>query len=67
MVKKNPLRGEERRFISTKLYRSEFANLMKICETEGINGKPKSLHQKLRELVQKEVNKKLGGVLKDEV
>lgn len=60
---KNPLRGEERRVISTKLYRSEFANLMKICDAEGKDGKPKSLHQKLRELVQEEVNEKLGGVL----
>jgi hypothetical protein len=56
----NRLRGEERRVISTKLYRSEFVNLMKICEAED-----KSIHQKLRELVQKEVNEKLGGVLKD--
>jgi len=59
--KENPLRGEERRVISTKLYRSEFANLMKICEGEG-----KSVHQKLRELVQKEVNEKFGGVLGDD-
>ena len=54
----NSLRGEERRVISTKLYRSEFANFMKICEAEN-----KSVHQKLRELVQKEIKEKLGGAL----
>lgn len=58
MSNKNPLRGEERRVISTKLYRPEFANLMKICDAEG-----KKINAKLRELVQKEINEKLGGVL----
>ena len=43
-------RGEGRRVVSTKLYRSEFTNVMKICEAEG-----KSIHQKLRELVQQEI------------
>ncbi|MEK6909299.1 MAG: hypothetical protein AABX23_04575 [Nanoarchaeota archaeon] len=43
-------RGEGRRVVSTKLYRSEFANIMKICEAEN-----KSIHQKLRELVQQEI------------
>lgn len=55
---KNSLRGEERRVISTKLYRSEFANFVKICEEEG-----KSIHAKLREMVRSEINSRLGGVL----
>lgn len=55
MEKKNPLRGEERRVISTKLYRPEFANLMKICDAEG-----KKVNGKLRELIMEEVDEKVG-------
>lgn len=55
MDKKNPLRGEERRVVSTKLYRPEFANLMKICQKEG-----KNVNAKLREMVQREIVEKVG-------
>ena len=61
MVKNNTLRGEERKIVSTRLYRPEFVNFMKICESEK-----KSVNQKLREMVREETNKKLGGVLESE-
>ena len=51
-------RGEERKIVSTRLYRSEFANFAKICQAEG-----KSVNAKLREMIRKEVNKQFGGVL----
>ena len=59
-MKGDSLRGEERKIVSTRLYRPEFANFMKICEEEGKNGKPKSVNQKLREMIREEINKKLG-------
>lgn len=58
MKKDNELRGEERRVVSTKLYRSEFANFLKICEAEE-----KTINAKLREMIRKEINEKRGGVL----
>jgi hypothetical protein len=61
MGDKNPLRGEERRVISTKLYRSEFANLAKVCEKEG-----KSVHTKLREMVQHEIENKIASIKENE-
>jgi len=50
MKEKNSLRGEERRVISTKLYRPEFVNFMKLCEDEN-----KSVHAKLREMIKDEI------------
>ena len=58
MEKKNPLRGEERRVISTKIYKAEFNLLKKICDREE-----KTINAKLKELVKNEINEKLGGVL----
>jgi len=58
MKEKNNLRGEERRVVSTKLYRPEFVNFLEICESEG-----KSIHAKLREMVQEEIKEKRGDVL----
>jgi hypothetical protein len=58
MQKKNDLRGEERKIVSTRLYRPEFANFTKICEGEG-----KSVNAKLREMIRKEVNEKMGDVI----
>lgn len=52
------LKGEERKIVSTRLYRSEFANFLKVCESEG-----KSINAKLREMVREEIGKKMGGVL----
>ena len=52
------LKGEERKIVSTRLYRPEFVNFMKICEGEG-----KSVNAKLREMVREEIVRKMGGVL----
>ena len=53
VIKNNPLSGEERKIVSSRLYRSEFLYLKKICEQEG-----KSVNTKLREMIRKEI--KLG-------
>ncbi|MCK5321394.1 hypothetical protein KAJ38_02345 [Candidatus Pacearchaeota archaeon] len=58
MGKKDDLRGEERKIVSTRLYRPEFVSFMKVCESEG-----KSVNAKLRELVKKEIQEKMGWVL----
>jgi len=58
MQEENDLRGEERKIVSTRLYRPEFVNFVKVCESEG-----KSVNEKLREMVRNEVNDKMGGVL----
>ncbi len=60
MKEDNSLRGEERKIVSTRLYRSEFANFMKICQTES-----KSVNQKLRELIRNEINRVFGDVLEE--
>ncbi len=52
MIVKNLLRGEERKIVSTRLYRSEFANFTKICQDEN-----KSVNQKLREIIRREIEK----------
>lgn len=52
------LKGEERKIVSTRLYRPEFANFVKICE-----GEEKSVNAKLREMVREEIGRKLGRVL----
>ena len=58
MVYDEELKGEERKIVSTRLYRPEFANFTKICEGEG-----KSVNAKLREMVGDEIKKdsKLTG------
>jgi len=61
MKEDNPLRGEERKIVSTRLYRSEFANFMRICDKEE-----KSVNQKLREMIRREINEKMGDVLEGE-
>ena len=58
MQDQNDLRGEERKIVSTRLYRLEFANFTKICE-----GEEKSVNAKLREMIRDEVKKKMGDVL----
>jgi len=61
--KRDSLRGEGRKIVSTRIYRSEFANFFKICEVEkGQDGRAKSVNQKLRELIQQEIEgKKLSN------
>ena len=54
----NNLRGEERKIVSTRLYRPEFVNFIKICEGEG-----KKVNAKLREMIREEIKDKLGDVL----
>jgi len=50
VIKDNPLSGEERRIVSTRLYNSEFLIFKKLCEKEG-----KKINAKLREMIRKEV------------
>jgi hypothetical protein len=52
MTKKNPLRGEERKIVSTRIYRSEFANFVKLCQGEN-----KSVNSKMREMIMEEIER----------
>ena len=52
------LKGEERKIVSTRLYRPEFVHFLEICEAED-----KTVNKKLREMIRKEINDKRGGVL----
>ena len=56
MVKEDSLRGEERKIVSTRLYRTEFTYFMKLCEGKSVNAK-------LREIIRQEINKNFGDVL----
>jgi len=58
MQEESDLRGEERKMVSSRLYRPEFVSFMKICEGEG-----KSVNAKLREMVRDEIRDKMRGVL----
>lgn len=58
VIKNNPLSGEERKIVSTRLYRSEFLYFKKICEKEN-----KSVNTKLKEIIREEIKKKFGGIL----
>ena len=49
VLKNNPLSGEERKVVSTRLYKSEFLFFKKLCEQEG-----KKINAKLREMIRKE-------------
>ena len=51
VIKNNPLSGEERKIVSTRLYKTEFLYFKKACEREG-----KSINMKLREMIRKEIN-----------
>ena len=53
MVYDEEVRGEERKIVSTRLYRSEFANFLRICEGEGL-----SVNAKLREMVRGEIGER---------
>lgn len=50
VLKNNPLSGEERKIVSTRLYKSEFLFFKKLCEQEG-----KTINTKLREMIRKEI------------
>ena len=51
VIKNNPLSGEERKIVSTRLYQTEFLYFKKACEQEG-----KTINTKLREMIRKELN-----------
>jgi len=51
VIKNNPLSGEERKIVSTRLYQTEFLYLKKICDREG-----KTINAKLREMIRKEID-----------
>lgn len=50
VIKDNPLSGEERKIVTTRLYKSEFLLFKQFCEKEG-----KTIHAKLREMIRKEI------------
>ncbi|MEK6893061.1 MAG: hypothetical protein AABX07_02565 [Nanoarchaeota archaeon] len=50
VLKNHPLSGEERKIVSTRLYKSEFLYFEKICEREG-----KTVNTKMREMIRKEI------------
>jgi len=52
VIKNNPLRGEERKIVSTRIYRSEFANFVKLCQSEN-----KSVNTKMREMIREEIER----------
>lgn len=49
VLKNHPLSGEERKIVSTRLYKTEFLYFKKICDQEG-----KTINTKLREMIRKE-------------
>ena len=51
VIKNNPLSGEERKIVSTRLYKTEFLYFKKACEQEG-----KTINTKLREMIRKEIH-----------
>src|SRR3989344_2498516 len=57
MVKNNPLRGEERKIVSTRVYRSEFANFVKLCQSED-----KTVNTKMREMIIEEIERNFGDI-----
>lgn len=60
VLKNNPLSGEERKIVSTRLYASEFLYFKKICEKEN-----KTVNAKLKEIVLEEIKKKFGDILEE--
>ena len=50
VLKNNSLSGEERKIVSTRLYKSEFLYLKQLCEKEG-----KTVNAKLREIIRREL------------
>ena len=50
VIKDNPLSGEERKIVSTRLYASEFLFFKKLCDHEG-----KKVNTKLREMIREEI------------
>lgn len=61
VLKNNPLSGEDRKIVSTRLYQSEFIYFKKICDKEN-----KSVNTKLKEVIRDEIKKNFGDVLERE-
>jgi len=59
MENEEELRGEEKKVVSSKLSRVEFANFMKICDREN-----KTPNKKIRELINQEIAKNFAKPLK---
>lgn len=51
VLKNHKLSGEERKIVSTRLYKTEFLYFKRLCESEG-----KTPNKKLREMIRKEIN-----------
>ncbi len=49
VLKNHDLSGEERKIVSTRLYKSEFLFFKKLCDQEG-----KTINTKLREMIREE-------------
>ena len=49
VLQNHDLSGEERKIVSTRLYKSEFLFFKRICDQEG-----KKVNTKLREMIRKE-------------
>ena len=50
VLKNHSLSGEERKIVSTRLYKTEFLYFKKACEQEG-----RTVNAKLREMIRKEL------------
>jgi len=61
VLKNHPLSGEERKIVSTRLYRSEFLYFKKICDKEN-----KTINKKLKEVIRDEIKRKFGDILEGE-
>jgi len=55
VLKNHPLSGEERKIVSTRLYRTEFLYFKKVCDQEG-----KTINTKLREMIRKEIKMEMN-------
>lgn len=58
VLKNNPLSGEDRRVVSTRLYSSELIYFKKICDKENTN-----MNKKIRKMIREEIKNKFGDVL----
>ena len=59
VIKNNPLSGEERKIVSTRLYKTEFLYFKKACDQEG-----KTINTKLREMINEEIKRKQSSKIK---
>ncbi len=55
VLKDHDLSGEERKIVSTRLYKSEFLFFKRLCDQEG-----KTINTKLREMIREETGLEEG-------